>query len=47
MLTAKTVATEPTAIAADPDLEQNPDLRLLNSHMVSLIRSVSLIRFLG
>jgi len=30
----KAVANEPTAIAADPNLEKNPDLRLLNSYGV-------------
>jgi len=30
----KAVAGEPTAIAADPNLEKNPDLRLLNSYGV-------------
>jgi hypothetical protein len=30
----RAVANEPTAIAADPNLEKNPDLRLLNSYGV-------------
>jgi hypothetical protein len=30
----RAVAGEPTAIAADPNLEKNPDLRLLNSYGV-------------
>jgi hypothetical protein len=30
----RAVASEPTAMAADPNLDKNPDLRLLNSHGV-------------
>jgi len=30
----RVVANEPTAIATDPNLEKNPDLRLLNSYGV-------------